>query len=338
MISTRDFDFREKYPGIPEEKISAIQKYYGTNIANVGSESSYRIHLKALCAMCAVLQEFRYIPFCDWDATVAISFLRSMESSSTYLNRIIPALKIILVEAGCKNDLSSVNLLNIASEYCSPLLSFEIFNTTMKRVFSEQHPLYTWSKTNSWTTGIVLCYLFWLGFTREDIYNLKNNDFDEKTCTIIYRGKNYVKQRNVTERIDKATSEYIRNYFRSKTYETYTEELGWRDIPYADGDTFVKLTSGKKSTMRDITNNHIQKMHNYMGLHSSEILTAGRMDRLYYLDKIKNVPISVKNAAVIAEDLGLSIPARIKCGTEIGNLILMYNSYKTKRETLYQNI
>ena len=82
----------------------------------------------------------------------------------------------------------------------------------------------------------MLCYLFWLGFTREDIYNLKNNDFDEKTCTIIYRGKNYVKQRNVTERIDKATSEYIRNYFRSKTYETYTEELGWRDIPYADGD------------------------------------------------------------------------------------------------------
>lgn len=339
MIEKQEINFRELYPTIPDEKIIPIQKYYNTKLKETSSDSAFKRYRLILNAICVECQDFGYIPFRQWDAEMAKSLARSLgeKYSSTLLVIAISIIKDILITSGCSNDLSSVTPENIMSEFNSPLLSFTIFNNTLKRVFQEERPQYTWKNINSWTTGIVIAYLFWLGYTRDEIVHLKKSDFDERTGIFIYQGQGYTKKRSVADRTDEATEAYITNYFNCKSYEVYSDYGGWRNIPFINSDTFVKFTSSDETKMKENVDNYLRKMRGNFGFGSPEILTAGRMDRLYYLDKIKNIPITAKNAAVIADDLNVKLTQRIRFGTEIGDLIFTYNSYKEKREALHRN-
>ena len=335
---SRELDFSKAYPVLPEEKLAVIQLCYDTKAKTFKSESSIERYQLTFNIVCTVLSKNKYIPFNKWDADILTEFIKKTELRGTYLSTGISIMKECLSIAGCSNDLSSVTASVIASEYSSELLSFEIMNNILKKTFQKERPLYTWGAVNSWTTGIVIAYLSWLGFTRDEIGKLQRSDYNEKTSTITYCGKDYVKNRDIADRTDRLTAEYIRRYFISDTYEVYSEIHGWRNIPYLKCETFIKMTSSENEAIKDAFENYARKMRRNFGFGTPDILTAGRMDRMYYLNKVKNIPITFKSAEEISVDLDIPLTKRVRQGTELGDLILMYDSYKTKREAIYSNV
>ena len=70
MEDSRAFNFKESYPGIPEEDIKVIQKYYDEKAMHTNSYDTFRCFSSLLRAVCLSLQEGQYIPFRQWDEKV----------------------------------------------------------------------------------------------------------------------------------------------------------------------------------------------------------------------------------------------------------------------------
>lgn len=334
MERVESFDFRSHYKDISESNIKIIQDYYNNKIQTVKSDSSIRRTYLALQTLCSMINEDTAPDFLLWNDNDVYYYMRESGNKSDNLRVLLNVIKDLLEISGNEIDISHIKNLTFCREYSSSIYTFKDLNTSLQETYNKLNPKIEWKCVNSWSTTIAICYLFWLGFIRKDIASLKISDYDIRTATIVLNKGNNTKRRQIAEQ---QISDYLERYIKAKDYYVYSDIHNIRTIPFLDTDSFIKTTYSRKSSILTIVDNHRRKIREYFGYTVDEIVDAGRMNRLYYLDKFQGLIIDKSNAEIIAKELDVPMAKRLD-GThsELGYLINLYPSYKFKREAISQ--
>lgn len=324
------YDLRNRYKNISENNIIILQSYLDNQIKAIQSDSSVQRTCTAFQVLCSMLDEDVASDFIQWNVKDVDYYMRASGYKSDRLRTLLNIIKDLLKISGNKTNLDQIKNQSYSKEYSSSIYTFKDLNTSLQDKYQNINPNIDWKCVNSWSTTIVICYLFWLGFVRKDIAELKASDYDIKTATIVLNKGNKVKRRQIA---DSPISEYLERYITAKDYYVYSDVHNTRTIPFLNTESLIKTTSSQKSSVLTIVDNHRKKIHEFFGYTVDEIVDAGRMNRLYYLDKFEGLAIDKSNAETIARELDVALAKRIDGNhSELGYLINLYPSYKKNRE------
>lgn len=328
MKTKRELNVALLYPRMPRNNARIIQEYYNKQIAPLQSDATYAKHMYSLTKFCEVINDHNVLLFDEWDYDVADIYLSMIDCNYDIFTTIIKIVKEIVYSSGCKQSLEEIRAVNYTNIYRIPFCTFVEMDTMIRRAYSASHEHIDWSTVNDWSTMIVICYLMWLGFTRQEIASLRKEDYDLRSNVIVFEDKNRIKRILVDE---PDIEVYLKRYVGASGYYGYNEYHKEKFVHYLVGDTLLKTIIRSNNFTFQHVEQYARKFRTYFGFKADDVLNAGRMNRLYYLDIMKGMDITVQNAKAIAEDLGIEIPNSVTRNGELGALIATYPSYKQKR-------
>ena len=336
MSKSRELVVSEQYPLINETDANTIPNYYDDLSAAIQSNATFQAYDNAIKILCDLLNDTDVEPLYTWDIEVAKQYVRRTNHTYSVVVYLLKVIRELMHLAGCCIDESvldaQLQAKSLLSEYSSHLFTLQDLDDIMHTNFEQTHADYSWYEMNDWSTMIIICYLLWLGYTKKEITDMKKTDYHRETEAFV---------------IDSTTEKKIRhldNYsFMTTYFNKYTDSIGYyfynefhkdRFIRYQDSDSFIKTVYSSKATTLPVVENYCRKIGRNFGITPDEILTAGRLSRMYVWDIINQEPIKMKNANKLSELLGIKPVKRATKACEIGTLISIYPSYKSTREKL----
>lgn len=316
MNTERTMDISIEFPEILGNNREVLQNYYDDCIASVSVDSTYHTYLVLFKRILLNIGAVNNKPISEWSDDDCVSILQACNARKTATVQLRALLHRIIKYAG--GTISKAGY-NVRKEYSSSIITFSDLNNRIQSNFYNQNLDISWDEPNTWSTYVVIAYLLWLGFTKAEIAELKADDFNPITSTITYHRNGKTSICVINESI---ITEYFDDYVNAETYVTRT---GGRktDCNYPDTDNFIKIVNSSYENIE----NYARKFPRYFGLYADEILTAGRMTKLFYLEKIKNISIEQSNLSMIVSCMDFSLGKRT-----LESLISDYQSYRNKRQ------
>lgn len=332
MSASKELIIKEEYPYIPDENSIIIQSYFNKLASAPMSDTTFTSRKNALKIICELINEGETRPFKEWDENIVRHYLRMLNHSLVYLRVILSVLVDILKDGGCKSDLSKIKADDFIAEYKSDLLTLEDLEDRMDEKFKKTHPQYLWDSMNDWSSTIVLCYLLWLGLTKQDVVSLKQSDYHNSTEAFIVSSSH--NSRVIQLPPYSNISKYIKMYAEASGYNIYNDFHKDRFIHYAQSDSFLKYVYAFGGISLEIVENYGRNINTYFGFQPDEILLAGRLNTIYNINAVSDgsIPVNLKNGKVIAQVLGMDKVGRISKESSIGTIILKYPEYKRRRD------
>lgn len=334
MKKEREFNVSVSYPLINHEDACIIQSYYQNTIAKIESEGTYSNNIYALQAFCEEINQEGVPPFREWNYSTADAYISQIKCGYARAALIVKIAKALLYTAGCKESLVGLKGSHYGKKYHVGFYTFDEMQLMMKRVYDSTHEKIEWDTLNDWSTYVVICYLLWLGFSQKEIAMLKKTDYNQKFNVVALEYSDFIKRRTVDE---PEIGEYLKRYIEGNKYYLYNEYHGKRPYDYAYSDFLIKSVKREGITTADVVSACCRKFSQHFGFVSDDVLLAGRMNRLYYYNIVKNVEISNRNFAAVAECLNIEKPAKVVRNGELGALISIYPSYKEQRIEHFNN-
>lgn len=332
-IGKRYFDVSSKYPLISNDNTKAIQAFCSKAAIKPMSEESYNKIIQNINYICGKVNSTDVTPFEQWSLDTIQEYFGDMSYSYNKISRILKIIKEILHIAGCRSDFSKLSASSFLENYRSGLYSFEILNNIMKREFYKSRPHLSWDVMNDVSTTVVICYLEWIGFSREEISQLKLQDYNTKAGVIIYNSNSVEKRKIIPE---EEIEQYLLEYVSSHSYLQYNSKYGKKICRYGKGNTLVKSAYDSTKITKSVIDNYLLKVPTIFGISANDIWMSGRLNEMYALDKTKNVRIALDNIEDISYRLGLNIPKfNNNLDSTVGRLIMMYDSYRKGRDIIY---
>lgn len=321
MNTKRTIDISVEFPDISGNNREILQNYYNDCIVPVSVDSTYHTYLVIFKKILSNIGVVNNKPIVDWNDDDCISILQACNARKTAITQLRALLHRIIKYAGGATSKAGYD---IRKEYSSLIITFSDLNNRIQSNFFDKNTDIDWDEPNTWSTYIVIAYLLWLGFTKSEIAKLKTRDFNLSTNTIMYYRN---EKPSVCVINESAIAEYLANYVNAKTCTTH---IGGRktECNYPDSDNLIKVENSSYENIE----NYARKFPKYFGLYADEILTAGRMARLFYLEKIKNISIEQSNLGIIRSYINFSLGKRT-----LESLISDYQSYRDKRQASKQS-
>lgn len=315
MTTERTMSISVEFPDISGNNREILQNYYNDCIVPISVDSTYHTYLVLFKKILLNIGVVNNKPITEWNDDDCVNILQACNARKTATTQLRTLLRRIIKYAG--GTISKMRY-DVRKEYSSSIITFLDLNNRMQSTFYDKNPDISWDETNTWSTYIVIVYLLWLGFTKAEIAELKSGDFNPVTSTILYRRNEKLGVCVINE---STITEYLDDYVNAKTYVTHK---GGRktDYNYPSTDNLIKVENSSYENIE----NYARKFPKYFGLYADEILTAGRMTRLFYLEKIKNISIEQSNLSTIADHMGFSLGKHT-----LESLVSEYQSYRDKR-------
>ena len=334
MKVTRDFNVSVSYPLIRKDNAQDIQTYYENNLCPIKSDGTYLNYFYALKDFCEEINQPGVPPFSLWKSSTADAYISQINCNYQKAVYVVKVVKNLLYSAGSTESFEALKAAHYGNKYRISFYTFGEMDTMIRRAYDATHQVIEWDTLNDWSTSVVICYLLWLGFSKAEISMLQKSDYDERTGTIVLEtcGKNQhseiVKRRAIDE---PGIEDYLHRYIRGNQYYLYDDYHGRRPYDYIYSTSLIKSVIRESAAVKDIVDNCCKRYSAFFGFTSDDVLTAGRMNRLYYYDVVKSVEINEGNIERIADCLGLEKPTKVFRNGELGNLIALYPSYKSER-------
>ena len=328
MEKTREFDAGTLYPEMSRANTQIIQQFYNKEILPLNSDATYTKYMQALAKLCEAISDPRVPPFDLWDFETTDRYLSTADCKYEIATVLVKLTKEIIHSTGNTVALSQIKSGKYAGIYRIPFLTFTEMDTMIRRAYDQTHEHIDWSIMNEWSTTIVMCYLMWLGFTRQEMSKLRKEDYDLRTNVVIFEDKGRIKRVPVDE---PGIETYLKKYINALGYYIYNDYHKEKFITYTEGHTLLKTVIRQEDFSLKYADQYARKFVEYFGFKADNVLDAGRLNRMYYLDVMKGVDIKTQNASIIAEALGIEAPKSITRNGELGSLILQYPSYKQQR-------
>lgn len=315
MSIRKTIDISAEFPNISGNNRKILQDYYNDCVVSIVSDSAYQVRFALFRKILSCMDVVENKPVAEWNDDDCIKIIQVCNLKKTTVDLLKTMLRKIIKYAG--GEVPKIEY-NMIMEYSSPIIRFSDLDKAIRDGFDDQNPDVEWDEINTWSTYIVVAYLLWLGFNKGEIVELKTADFNPVTGTIIY---NSGKKKIICVINEPAITEYLDDYVNAKTYITHAS--GRRcDYNYPESESLIKV----EKSSRKVIENYALKFPKYFGLYADEILLAGRMSKMYYLEKVKGIVIEQSNLDTIADYLNLS---ERRCVLE--SLIPSYQSYRDKR-------
>lgn len=334
MKIERDFNVSVSYPSISKTNVKIIQEYHDNVLCKIESDGTYLGYLYALKELCNEINQPMVPDLTEWDYNTADAYISQVKCTYQRMVLVVKVTKNLMYFAGYNNSLAKLKASNYGLKYRVPFFTFNEMDEMIRRAYDSTHPKIAWDELNDWSTSIVICYLLWLGFSKSEIAMLKNSDYDERSGTIVLE---YSKSDDGIKRIKRRTIDepniesYLKRYINGNKFFQYNDYHGKRSYDYRSGESLIKIIIRDNVRVKDVVDYCSKKYSTFWGFTSDDVLLAGRMNRLYYYNIVKGMPVDKNNAKIIADCLDLDLPAKVFKNGELGNLILLYPSYKSER-------